>query len=550
MKKIGFSNFRRFVEFPNLEYGPITFLVGKNNAGKSTVVKALMLINSYLKSSNMGKLDFAGSVLEEINVISFGRAKNKNSNSSTIKFLLQVDSFEIRIEITGGTDDTQAKVYLLHIDDQSTGFFFKLEPAEEKITIGKRQLDTQQKNGSYLQTLKEEYKKLEKQVLSLKNKNNLYEYMRHFATLNQIKDRIDMIEQGSKMNINYNMPNNRQEFSNDSYELSIDFNPVNRLSDIIDPILYELTNMYVTLYNPRPKNQNNDNEWRSFNDILNPNNSKNKLSKEEYQKFMNLRGFYMDKFKIRKVFKKFTDLVLNDEIYYLGAFSSKQNTLLSIKDKTNPLAQVLHEYKQLHIEKNEASTAHTFTKKWMKELEIGDNLDIIMHAGEAYEVTITQDNMKIPLADKGMGSIQAMLLILRLACIIAKNESREANITVVVEEPEINLHPALQSKITDMLMHVNELKTKKEISCNIEFIIETHSEYIIRRSQVLIAENELQTAPNSNPFVIHYFPKENPIYRIEYNTDGSLKTSFEKGFYDESSSMTLAIMRHNKNRSK
>lgn len=42
MKKIGFKNFRRFDEFPTIDFAPITFLVGENNAGKSTVVKGIL----------------------------------------------------------------------------------------------------------------------------------------------------------------------------------------------------------------------------------------------------------------------------------------------------------------------------------------------------------------------------------------------------------------------------------------------------------------------------------------------------------------------------
>lgn len=40
---IGFSHFRRFAHFPEIDLGNITILVGGNNSGKSTLVKALLL---------------------------------------------------------------------------------------------------------------------------------------------------------------------------------------------------------------------------------------------------------------------------------------------------------------------------------------------------------------------------------------------------------------------------------------------------------------------------------------------------------------------------
>ena len=50
MNKIGFKNFRKFQDFPAIDLGDITILVGGNNAGKSTLVKAMLLMRDFLKS--------------------------------------------------------------------------------------------------------------------------------------------------------------------------------------------------------------------------------------------------------------------------------------------------------------------------------------------------------------------------------------------------------------------------------------------------------------------------------------------------------------------
>lgn len=54
MIKIGFKNFRRFENFPALELGEITLLVGTNNAGKSTLEKGLILAVDNFLSMNTG----------------------------------------------------------------------------------------------------------------------------------------------------------------------------------------------------------------------------------------------------------------------------------------------------------------------------------------------------------------------------------------------------------------------------------------------------------------------------------------------------------------
>ena len=49
MRQIGFKNFRRFANHHTIDFGNINLLVGGNNSGKSTVVKALLLITENLR---------------------------------------------------------------------------------------------------------------------------------------------------------------------------------------------------------------------------------------------------------------------------------------------------------------------------------------------------------------------------------------------------------------------------------------------------------------------------------------------------------------------
>ena len=50
MKQIGFKNFRKFEDFPVMDLAPITIFVGENNAGKSTVVKAILSTLEFLSA--------------------------------------------------------------------------------------------------------------------------------------------------------------------------------------------------------------------------------------------------------------------------------------------------------------------------------------------------------------------------------------------------------------------------------------------------------------------------------------------------------------------
>ncbi len=109
--------------------------------------------------------------------------------------------------------------------------------------------------------------------------------------------------------------------------------------------------------------------------------------------------------------------------------------------------------------------------------------------------------------------------------------------SIIVEEPETNLHPNFQSKLADMFTIL-----KKER--NLNFIIETHSEYMIRRFQYLVATGKLKP----EEIVINYFWVTDGIHKckqIEFKHNGGLSKSFEPGFYEESLSLQLELLKIN-----
>lgn len=111
--------------------------------------------------------------------------------------------------------------------------------------------------------------------------------------------------------------------------------------------------------------------------------------------------------------------------------------------------------------------------------------------------------------------------------------------SIIVEEPETNLHPNFQSKLADMFTIL-----KKER--NLNFIIETHSEYMVRRFQNLVANGNLKL--KSKDIIINYFwiDKETGKHKckqIEILPNGQLSESFEDGFYDESVNLKFELLR-------
>jgi AAA15 family ATPase/GTPase len=529
MNKIGFQNFRRFQNFAPLEYKGITFLVGRNNAGKSTLVKALLLIDNYFKSGTIETLSFGNNVLEDANIVTYGRAKNRKAEENFIYFTQNIENYTIELMVSGEDDKSFANVQSLKITDSLNKLSFTFNLQSRFLTVIKER-DTKVNNLSekILLDLKTQLDETKNQLQNPDLKKTSKEYIELVSNLDNIQTKIESIQEDK----------NAGAAQNDIlFTLDDDFGNVQSLSEVVDTFLLHSMSQYD----------------REFVGIQN-----GETASEKFEDFRALKEY--DPISVESSFSHFITLMSDFSVAYMGANPAKQSALFAIRDKNNALAQAIHEYKQLNILEGEEE--HRFVIKWMQAFEVGSNFTISMHAGEAYEMKIFSNETEIYLADKGMGSIQAMLLIMRIACIIrkikvAENRSTNTRIvegkvtkqdsftyrlidktTVIIEEPELNLHPALQSKLADLFLDVHQ-------KFKIDFLIETHSEYVLRRSQVIVAFNEFEVAPNENPFCVYYFPKEIEVqpYKLEYNEDGSFNRNFGDGFFDEASSSTLELLK-------
>ena len=145
----------------------------------------------------------------------------------------------------------------------------------------------------------------------------------------------------------------------------------------------------------------------------------------------------------------------------------------------------------------------------------------------------------------GMGTNQLMVLLFSLATIMFEEgyhgkDGGRSYIPkfIIIEEPEQNLHPRLQSKLADLILDVTKDPSYR-------FLIETHSEYLIRRTQVLVAEMGLEETDleKQNPFKVYYFPEDSRPYDMKYQINGHFEETFGEGFFDEAGKWTRELIR-------
>ena len=108
----------------------------------------------------------------------------------------------------------------------------------------------------------------------------------------------------------------------------------------------------------------------------------------------------------------------------------------------------------------------------------------------------------------------------------------------MVEEPEIHLHPRYQSLLAEMFLDAYK-------RYHIHFIIETHSEYLIRRFQTLVADKLLAPKDISISYLADEEGEafgETKVKQIEIKEDGFLSDSFGSGFFDEGSKWSKELI--------
>jgi len=165
---------------------------------------------------------------------------------------------------------------------------------------------------------------------------------------------------------------------------------------------------------------------------------------------------------------------------------------------------------------------------WVKEFGIAKEIRLQrLGKSNQYQVLFVDPATGLPIniADVGFGSSQ-------LLPIIVQGFYAPSGSILLVEQPEIHLHPRAQATLGDLLMEIVKQGDR-------QIIVETHSEHLLARIQRRIAERQ-------------FLPQKVAIYYFEPTTDGTkihcinlddygqFKEPIPEGFFEEGWQEALA----------
>lgn len=163
---------------------------------------------------------------------------------------------------------------------------------------------------------------------------------------------------------------------------------------------------------------------------------------------------------------------------------------------------------------------------WIRYLGIGHEVIVGHHQpyGLTIEIRPTPDLDPVLLTNVGVGVSQVLP-------ILTAGLTSTCGQMVILEQPELHLHPAVQTRVADFLLGLALI--------GVQVVVETHSEHLINRARMMVARGLVDPSMLSLLFLSRdEYGTE--VEQIEVDEHGRLE-AWPEGFFDETEKVLLSF---------
>ena len=519
INSISFKNYKAFSS-GSLELKPITILLGSNSSVKSSLLQLFLLIEQTMNNPE----PYESALKLNGRFINLGEDENLIKDKDLSKTLNIEFSFKALPYIQ------KLQLLLKTVDHQLTQIGRMIERIKNKESDQLDILEYTIFNKQYesfineVQSIEYSHQPIESEIY--KNKSLIFDYMishhnflfEDFAdkkiTTNQklsiYKDIFTFLEPLKNLysesgvlgyNLKYNPQTRKIEVEEQYVEINnkslIKFTSKDISSDILD---FELLKKH------------SDSLVNSFEYDALKLDEKSKNSVSRYIVFLLNEAYNIvaDNFENKNI-NYVSPLRAHPQRYYL-LDEANINTSLNTQSGTS-LAEILKKNTQIN------SRVNTWLKKFGLKVTVKEFKDII------HNIKIHQNDLDLDITDVGFGISQVLPILVQ--GFMSNNRS-----LTLIEQPEIHLHPKMQADLADLFIDIVKLAADKKGKIKKSLLIETHSEYLLKRLRRRISEGKL----SSKDIAIYFIEprdKDNKdsalIKNIEISKDGSFE--WPKDFY-------------------
>lgn len=498
MDKLRIKNFRSIKDSGMIELKPITVFLGKNSCGKSSFVRILPLIKQSLEKEKQEPLLWYG---DYVDFGSFEEILPKNKTG--------LDFFELEFNIKIPKISTQYYLfYKSFLEAQFSGRNINLT-----ITVEFQKKDIKSIKLSYLD---------QSVILHINNNSIMKCIINNNEDLNYSNYRLIHLGRGLLPKIIYHSQKNKSKF---------DFRDEYEEYDAIVELLKKQTGTRISKHNLCEFLQDisyTQTKESLLNKLQHCSKSKTirkffeqkKVYDEEISQINNQMQLILMPYVLHTI-NNYIETYFNN-LYYIKPLRANANRyyriqgvgVKSVESDGSNLPMILY---------NLSKQKQKEFSDWCKQ-QLGISFSVREVEGHISLMVKATDFDKngINIADSGYGYSQMLPIILQMWLLINRNNknlSRDliSGFTIVIEQPELHLHPAFQAKIMDMFVSLVEIEKKSGI--NVKIVLETHSDVMINRLGVLISKNKI-CEDDINIVLVEKTDGVSNFKQVKYNNEG------------------------------
>lgn len=163
--------------------------------------------------------------------------------------------------------------------------------------------------------------------------------------------------------------------------------------------------------------------------------------------------------------------------------------------------------------------------KWFENFKL--SVDVEEFKEVIHHLKVKQNGLSLDITDVGFGISQVLPIIIQ--GFLSKNNS-----LTIIEQPEIHLHPKMQADLADLFIDMVKINEGKAV------IVETHSEYLLKRLRRRISEGKIK--PEMVSICLFHPQTDKEGARIEHlNIEKKGFFEWPESFYDGELSKDITV---------
>ncbi|MBS0158914.1 MAG: AAA family ATPase [Nitrospira sp.] len=243
------------------------------------------------------------------------------------------------------------------------------------------------------------------------------------------------------------------------------------------------------------------------------------------------------------------------KIHYLGPFRAPAKRYYIAHVDANPdldptgefLPYVLQQQSNANVlgvllknkDSSEKETLEQALNYWVHYLRTGHKIESTAAPKEIALLTskdvLVELMVKTPSGDKSYALTDSGFGYSQVLPILVRGLLAEAGSTLIVEQPELHLNPALQVRLADFFVHM--MRSGKQV------LLETHSEHLVNAIRILVAEDETNEISSKAGVIFMDVEQGTPsVKQLDILPDGTIP-DWPPTFFGEAISLSSRLLR-------